>query len=169
MDNLQLNPFTVIVDTREQSAFDFRIIKADSKGLKPGEPTPVIIVPTKRVALKTGDYSIEGYEDRIAVERKSLEDFFHCVGSDRSRFEQQLTRLNELECPSMMIEADWARIMKGCPNSKLKPKTVLRSVIAWQQDYFPRVHWWFAPGKGAAEVFTFRILNRFWEKRISGK
>jgi len=102
----------------------------------------------------------------VAVERKSLEDFFGCVGSDRERFEKQLARLDELPVGVMMIEADWQRVLRGAPNSKLLPKTVVRSVIAWQQDYFPGVHWWFAPGKRAAEVFTFRMLQRFWKKRV---
>ena len=65
----------------------------------------------------------------------------------------------------MMIEADWRRVLQGAPNSKLNPKTVVRSVIAWQLNYMPRVHWWFAPGKNAAEVFTFRILDRFWKTK----
>jgi ERCC4-type nuclease len=150
-------PYTLLIDTREQAAWDFKGMQAD---MKDGGGT--IILKTKRAGLKTGDYSIEGLEDQVAIERKSLEDFFHCVGSDRSRFENQLERLNALPCGRMVIEADWERMLRGCPNSKLKPKTVVRSVISWQMDAFPNVHWWFMPGKRLAEVVAFRILDRYW-------
>ncbi len=154
-------PYSIIIDTREQSAFGFRDIKADRK--EGGGP---LVLKTKRKALKTGDYSIEGIDDRVAVERKSLEDLFGCVGSDRDRFERQLDRLNKLETAALVVEADWNRIFKGCERSKLPPKAVFRSVIAWQQDYFPKVHWWMMPGKRSAEIVTFRILDRFWKSHI---
>lgn len=162
------NPFTVLVDTREQSAFKFQNIKGDkSDAVKVGKEKviPTLIVPVEHKGLKTGDYSIKGLEDRVSIERKSLEDFFHCVGSDRDRFVRQLERLNQLERGVMMIEADWNRILQGAPRSELLPKTVVRSVMAWQQDYFPNVHWWFLGTKRRAELFTFRLLDRFWKKK----
>lgn len=151
-------PYTIIQDSREQSVWDFKDMRADAK-----DGGGIIILKTKRAALKTGDYSIEGLEDKVAIERKSLEDFFHCVGSDRSRFERQLERLNELHCGRMVIESDWERILRGCPKSKLKPKTVVRSVISWQMNRFPNIHWWFLPGKRAAELVAFRILDKYWK------
>ena len=153
-------PYAIIIDSREQSPFDFRDLPADKK-----EGGGYIIVQTKRQALRTGDYSIEGMEERISIERKSIEDLFNCVGNDRDRFERQLMRLNELEKPFLVVEADWARIAKGCVHSKLQPKTVIRSVIAWQMNYFPKVHWWFCSGKREAELCTFRILDRFWKTK----
>ena len=162
------NPFTVLVDTREQSAFKFQNIRCDQKEAVRinGElKRPLLMIPIKHKGLKTGDYAIDGLETRCAVERKSLEDLFHCVGSDRDRFENQLRRLNELEHPFVVVEASWDRIFKGCPRSQLKPKTVFRSVIAWQQGLeFERIHWWFLHSKRAAELATFRILDRFWKK-----
>lgn len=152
-------PYTIIIDTREQSAFSFRDIRSDSR--EGGGP---IILKTERKALKSGDYSIDGVQERCAIERKSLEDLFHCVGSDRERFLKQLERLNELECAALVVEADWPRVLKGCPHSQLKPKTVYRSVISWQQrNRYPNIHWWFCPGKRFAEITTFRILDRFWK------
>lgn len=159
-DEFKVLPYSIIVDTREQASFFFRDIKVDRR-----DGGGRYIVPITRKSLKTGDYAIEGFEDRCAVERKSMEDLFHCVGSDRERFENQLRRLNELEHPFVVVEASWERIFRGCPRSQLKPKTVFRSVIAWQQgSEFENTHWWFLPSKRAAELATFRILDRFWKK-----
>ena len=43
--------------------------------------------------LDAGDYSLEGYEDVISVERKSASDFFGSITQDRERFERELERL----------------------------------------------------------------------------
>jgi len=145
--NLVYRPYTLIVDSREQSSYDFRDIEANK-----AEGGGTIVVKTKRDGLKTGDYSIEGFEDKISVERKEISDLFNCVGGDRDRFERQLFRLNELDHGFVVVEADWARIMRGVERSKLDPKTVSRSVIGWQQrKEFRNVHWWMAPGKRFAE------------------
>jgi hypothetical protein len=64
----------------------------------------------------------------------------------------------------VVVEADLGRIMEGCKRSKLNPKVIPRSMISWQQDKFPKVHWWLCPGKRSAELITFRILDRFWRE-----
>lgn len=150
-------PFTLIVDTREQTPYTFREIDQLSRY---GGGT--LVIPILRKALETGDYSIEGMEDQVAVERKELGDFYHCCGSDRARFEKQLTRLNELKYGAMMVEADWTMIMRGHKESKLNPESVRGSVISWTMEHFPNIHWWFIGGKRTAEVMTYRILDRFW-------
>lgn len=157
-------PFTVVVDSREQSSYDFRNLHADKK--EGGGP---LIIKTERKALKTGDYSIVGLEDQVAIERKEMGDLFHCMGSDRKRFERQLERLNEMPFPFLVVEAGLDRIRRGHERSKLLPKTVFRSVIAYQVDYFPRIHWWFAPGKLFAEHITFRMLQRYWNSHGEAK
>ena len=55
--------FRIIVDTREQAEYTF-----DCSVL--------------RRKLDAGDYSVQGYEHRVAVERKSLADFVHTVIHD---------------------------------------------------------------------------------------
>lgn len=153
-------PFTVLIDTREQSAYSFRGIKADAK-----HGNREAIIKTEWRALKTGDYSIDGIEHRVAVERKELGDLFNCMGQDRERFENQLRRLNELEHGVLMVEASLDRVMRGHSMSDMQPKAVLRSVMSYQmKPEFSRIHWWFCPGKSFAERVTFRILEMFWRK-----
>jgi ERCC4-type nuclease len=153
-------PVVVLVDTREQMPFHFTGLRADAKdGRRP------LVVSTRVATLATGDYSLEGMADRIAVERKSLADLFATLGQDRERFERELTRLAEMTFAAVVVEADWEKILKHPPDfSRLNPKTIFRSVIAWQQRY-PRVHWWMGPDRRFAEIVTLRILERFLKEQ----
>jgi len=44
-------------------------------------------------------------------------------------------------------------------------KTVIRSIRAWALRY-PKVHWWLMPSKRAAEIWCFRLLERFWMENM---
>lgn len=153
-------PVPVIVDTREQQPYRFAGIRGDQR-----EGGGLIVVECQRGTLATGDYSLAGHEDRVAVERKSLNDLYHTLGQGRERFERELARLNEMETSRVVVEAEWSAIITDPPaKSKLCPKTVYRSIIAWMER-FPRVHWLTVPGREFAEVTTFRVLQRFLRER----
>lgn len=153
-------PFTVIVDTREQSPFAFASIQADAN-----QGRRSVTVPTQRGTLQQGDYSILGMERWIAVERKSLADLFGTLAQGRKRFEAELQRLQTMAFAAVVIEGDWMAILRSPPrHSRLNPKTVFRSVVAWTQR-FKGVHWFPCPSRSMAEVATFRILERFWKDR----
>ncbi|HVY62329.1 MAG TPA: hypothetical protein VHF22_11785, partial [Planctomycetota bacterium] len=92
-------PFTVVIDTREQAPLSFGSW------------------PTVVAGMKTGDYSIQGFEDQIAIERKSLSDLFGCIGRDRDRFERELLRLWALDYAAIVIEATLADVLEGAPRS----------------------------------------------------
>lgn len=112
--------------------------------------------------LPTADYTIDGYAGRILVERKGFNDLFGTLSQHRDRFERELRRMAKLEFAAVVIEGEWSQILRNPPDrSKLNPKTVIRSVIAWQVR-FPRVHWWCLPGREVTEAVTFRLLERFW-------
>jgi ERCC4-type nuclease len=63
-------------------------------------------VELKKAALKTGDYSLEGFENEITVERKSFSDIESCWHS--SRFKAELLRLQQIKFPYLVIETDLA-------------------------------------------------------------
>ncbi len=73
--------FTIVVDSREQRPFDFG-----------GWPVTSGSIPT-------GDYSIAGFEELAAIERKSLDDLCGCVTHDRNRFKKELHRLQSYKMP----------------------------------------------------------------------
>lgn len=152
----------IVADTREQEQYTFAGWKADAT-----DGGDVMTVRVERRTLKSGDYSLSGYETRVAVERKSCADLYGTLGGGRDRFERELERLDEYEFAVVMIEASWETILCEPPTrSNLNPKTVLRSVIAWQQRY-PTVHWVTAGSRRLAEGMTLRILERFWKEAQS--
>jgi DNA excision repair protein ERCC-4 len=166
-DEPLVTPFVVLVDQQEGIPYRFEGIIADARqGRRP------LVVPTETVHLKTADYTIRGLESRVAVERKGgaqngAEDLFRTIGQGRERFERELARMNEMEVAAVVVEAEWSQILTDPPKwSKLPPKNVYRSCLAWQQR-FPRVHWWTVAGRKMGEVTTFRILERFWRDRVA--
>jgi ERCC4-type nuclease len=141
----------IIRDTREQAGYDFTCIT----------PPPVMEVAT----LATGDYSLKGFEEQIALERKSLTDCYGTFGRGRKRFAQELVRMADFRFAAVIIEADWPTILRRPPvRSRLNPKTVLASIIAWSQRF--RVHFFTGPDREFAERFTYRLLERFHRDRI---
>jgi ERCC4-type nuclease len=145
---------SILVDTREQRPYKFRDIT----------PRPKLTVAT----LKTGDYTLEGFEKQIAVERKSLIDAFSTFGAGRKRFERSLERMMDFDFSVIIIEADWHTIIRTPPQrSKLNPKSFYASVIAWEQRY--GVHFWCCPNRAFAERTCYRILERFYIDRSEGR
>ena len=154
------SPFVVVIDSREQQPFEFFGVRADAK-----DDNRPINVRTRVAGLKSGDYSIEGYESQIAVERKSFADLFSSLGQGRTRFEAELARLNEMEFAAVAIEASWRDLAYHQPlHSRMSSKSVVRSIFAFAQRY-PRVHWFPMGNRALAEVTTFRLLERFWRDK----
>lgn len=145
----------VIIDTREQLPYTFERLncdKADGGG--------VATIPTVRERLDAGDYSLSGFERKVAVERKSLADLYHTLGQGRERFERELLRLSHYQFAAVVVEATWPQALVPPPWTQLRPKTVFRSINAWKQRW-PNVHWDFLGDRRLAEVHTFRTLERF--------
>lgn len=150
--------FEVVIDTREQAPFTFQGIKGDSS-----RKNLPIVVRTRSATLQTGDYSITGHENRLAIERKSLEDLYSTLSSGRERFERELYRLNSMPgFSAVVVEAGWGQVV-GCPpqHTKVPPKAISRSILAFNQR-FRNVHWYLAPDRRFAEILAFRILDRYW-------
>lgn len=186
--------FEVAIDTREQAPWDFRGLKADAdQGRRP------LLVRVQMLGLPTGDYSLIGHHDRVAIERKSLQDLYGTIGQGRERFERELERLQSIaDQPgghaAVIVEASWEQALwRPCPtcqgigrvagenyeeldctvcggsgrlhpveHSRLSPKTVFRSVNAWELRY-PGVHWHFMGPRELAQQKAFRLLERWWE------
>lgn len=146
--------FCIIRDTREQRGWDFACIT----------PPPLVEVAT----LVSGDYSLKGLTDKVAIERKSLADAFGTFGQGRERFERELERLSQLRFAAVVLERDFDTIVKRPPaRSRLKPKTVIRSMAAWAIRW--NVHFYWLPNRAAAEKWTFILLERFWNDLRDGK
>ena len=136
----------IIVDTRETNAYQFLNIT----------PKPTLLYR----GLKSGDYSIEGFEDRITIERKSQIDLFGSTGKGRQRFEREFDRLASFDYAAVVIEADLHTIIKNPPeHSAMNPKAVFRTLLSWSLKY--DVHIWPCPSRAFAEKTTYLLLE-FW-------
>lgn len=167
MSKIKMCPFTVWIDNREQLPYTFANLppKASRSGL--------FVVPTERLYLATGDYTISGYEDRFAIERKSLEDLYATLGQHRDRFENELQRLNAMAFAAVIVEASvrevWnpAKFRRGW-QSRLKPMSVEGTIVSWSIRY-PRVHWWPVGGRREGEVRAFHAMEQFWNQMRKGE
>ena len=157
-----VNNFRVIVDTRERTPFQFKNIKASVPNKQTGTvDRQPIIVPTIFAGLPTGDYSIEGLESLVCVERKSKEDLYSTLGQNRDRFEAEHVRMSEMAAACVVIECDWNEIMFKPPMpSKLPPASIWGTHASWLIKY--NVAWVTMPNREAAEKFTFNYLRMFW-------
>lgn len=145
-------PFTVVIDTREQHPYTFQGITAAGRPVE---------VSTITAGLRSGDYSIQGHEDAVAVERKSLQDLYGTLTAGRSRFERELERLQDLAVSVVIVEASWHEIADPGFSTRTNPASVVGSVLAMQQR-FPGTHWLPAGSRPMAEQATYGILRRYW-------
>ncbi len=108
----------LVIDTREQLPYAF----SDR-------------VDTVRAALPAGDYSVEGLERLVAVERKSLDDFVSSVIHERARFRRELEKLQSYRAACIVVEADFADILYHSYYSKAHPAAVAGAALAIIIDY----------------------------------
>lgn len=91
----------VLVDTRERQPFALH------------ENHPNWIGSERRGTLKTGDYTVEGMEGLLALERKNLPDLVACIVTYRKRFIASCERLSRFRWKAILIEATYEDIKHG--------------------------------------------------------
>jgi ERCC4-type nuclease len=91
----------VLVDTRERNPFPLLVNH------------PNWIAGERRVALRTGDYTVEGMETLLCLERKSLADLVACTVTHRRRFLAACRRLARFPWKAILIEATLEDIKGG--------------------------------------------------------
>lgn len=148
--SFKMLPFTILVDTREQAPFQFMGYK--DKGID-------LVATVQMQGLKVGDYSIAGYENFIAIERKSLPDLFNCCGHDRDRFMDQILRLSAISFSALVIEGDEFDI-RTYNGHGAHPSSVIGTLDMIETRY--GVHVWTCRTRGHAEQKTLRIMRKYF-------
>ena len=140
---------TVVIDTREQLplAFDPERTHAVHK------------------ALPAGDYSLEGWEERVAVERKTLEDFVSTATRGRKRFFRELRRLQAYEAACIVVEAGLGDLLLGKYRSDAHPVSMFGTVLSIVVDFGIPV--FFCTDRQVALRFIEGYLLRF-HRKVSG-
>jgi ERCC4-type nuclease len=90
----QIPKAVVLVDTREKSPFEFRRF-------------PNWIAEEKRQKLNIGDYSVEGMEDSLSLERKTLSDLITTLIQQRPRFFKLCEKMSQYRWRALFIQASY--------------------------------------------------------------
>jgi len=172
--DFEVCPFTIVIDSNEGAPFQFVGIKGRSKN---GVRLPVVVKTVKKPMWNFGrdvhgvglaDYSIDGLEELVQVERKSVDDLFGTLSGRRENFENEIARLNrQCEAAWVLVEGGYGSIASYKGHGP-EPSSVIGTVISWGQRY-QRVHWILAGSRDMAERLAFRFLERYWldrEERI---
>jgi ERCC4-type nuclease len=120
-----------------------------------------------RTTLTTGDYSLEGFTDRLAVERKNHSDAWGCLTDGRKRFERCLERLSMLDRAAIVIESSMAEFCVPPPQVKrVNAATAMGSYISWSTKW--RIPVFFAENRQWGERCTLRILAAYYKHCAGG-
>lgn len=110
--------------------------------------------------LPTGDYSIVGLEEQIAIERKTKSDAYSSLGQGRARFERELERLSRFDYAAVVIETSLPDFLRAPAFSRMNPRAAANSIIAWSVKY--RVCVFFAGDRRHGNALTQRLLEKYW-------
>lgn len=141
--------FTIIIDTREQKPWEFsEHVTAHNK-------------------LDAGDYSIQGLEDIIAIERKrNVAEFANNI--TESRYIDWINRLKLIKYPFLLLEFDLNDVMDYPIGStipkrlwskiKISPNYIIRQLLDLQIDH--KINVIFCGSSCNAEKIALSILRR---------
>lgn len=150
---MQKHDYTIIVDTREQKPWSF--------------PEHTIAVSK----LDTGDYSIQGLENILCIERKrNISEIANNI--TESRFKDVLSRMSKYRFPFILLEFDlndaldfpigsdipkrlWDKI-------KIKPQFIIKNFIEMSLVY--NIYVIFCGSKANAEIYAESIMNKVYSK-----
>ena len=136
----------IIQDSREQAPYSFT--------------APRYADATVEVAtLTTGDYSLHGLTDRIALERKSLADLTGTLTTGRDRFQRECERGRGLEYFGLIIEASMEDVRQHNYRSQMTPQSLLQTLATYSVRYGLHVHW--CGGREGGEYMTYSLLQKF--------
>ena len=133
----------IVIDTREQEGYSFSCLSVRRK-------------------LDAGDYSIEGFETKVAVERKSLDDFVNTVIRGHARFYEELRSLQNYEYACIVIEGTLRDILEGQYRSGAHPNALLTSVISININF--KIPVFFCGDRQAACRFVEEYLKHIYRK-----
>lgn len=116
--------------------------------------------------LKTGDYSILGFEEALTVERKSIPDLFGSLGKGRDNFEKRIVRMKAMTWAAILIEGSEKRTMRKQAYSKMNVNQIYHALSSYEVG---GIHIYFAENKRDAQDWVLSRLTRFYNHVRRGK
>ena len=141
--------FKLVVDTREQ--------------------TPLFLTYRPWIIYKKldqGDYSVLGFEDKIAIERKSISDLLSVIGKNRERFEREIARLKNYWWKGLLIEGTEKDVYDVHRFSSVHPNARYHSLASFEIRGF---HIYYAEDKRKARWWVLTRLIKFYRHMREGK
>lgn len=119
------------------------------------------------MTLEAGDYSIVGMEHLIAIERKSVDDYWGCMG--KRRFRDCLKRLAAVRHSCVVVEADSNIVLAelyrhttpergGTQRVSCITGRIAMSITREHMAKF-KVPFWFAGDRERGQLFTMKFLE----------
>jgi len=118
--------FTIIIDTREQ-----RPLFINSDINIPEE------IKFKRAKVEHGDYTIEGYEDQICIERKQQSDFESYISREyKNRTIGKLQRMKqEVKWRGLVVECDYDELYFDPISPDMTKEKVFNHILSFEVHY----------------------------------
>lgn len=139
--------YKIVVDTREQ------------------KPLWKECADVERGTLKTGDYSIKGFENKFAIERKSLSDLYGTLGGGNARFKKELERARTLDYFAIIIEGCYTNCVnkrfEGANYSKMRGPVITSIVFTLHMKYGINV--FFTNGRIETKHITRELMTAYWK------
>lgn len=141
----------IVVDTREKN------------------PIPFKEMINKK--LDVGDYSIEGYEKLISIERKSPTDLFGTLGKGHKRFKKELSKSQDLEYFAIIIEGCYSHILNkqfgGSHHSTMKGYVITSILFTLHIKY--NINIFFANNRREARNIIKEIFKAYLKTKRGDK
>ena len=149
--------FIIITDTREQTPweFDFEHTVAQEIG-----------------TIKTGDYAVKGFEDKLCIERKGcIEEFANNLGKEFDRFKRELVRMEQFPHAFIICEFPLKDLIefpfhnhntKLQQTSKISGKYLLKIILEIQLEHNVKIM--FCGNKFYAMKTALSLMKRTHEK-----
>jgi ERCC4-type nuclease len=147
------DPFTIIIDTREQNPWEFGFHD------------------TAHQKLDTGDYTIQGLENILAIERKSAVSEI-ATNLGESRFKDVIKRLGEIKHSFIVCEFSLEDVYNFPVGSDIPKRLwdklrisgnyIIKRLIEIQLEH--NINTIFCTGPSEAEKFCVSLMKRIYEK-----
>lgn len=145
---------TIKSDTREQLGLDFSKFRG---------------VDSVRGTLKTGDYSIQGHEENICFERKSVQDLVGTLIGGHERFLREMERMRTFKAKYILVEHTPDMLYNYCAKHGWQHKfnTIIQSLLAYACHYQVRVR--FCKSREDMAQYIVKKAKEFLDEQRKGE
>jgi uncharacterized Zn finger protein (UPF0148 family) len=137
---------TVVIDSAEHMGYTFERFSNWFSG-------------TIRKRLPVGDYTLQGMEEELIVERKTVPDLVKSIIQERSDFIKKCEKLSTFKKSCLVVEGSLSNVKTPYEDSQAHPNAVLGSLQAAQERWDIPVY--FLDNFILAEEFVASMLSKY--------